>query len=783
MADINGSFSGWGSDKGYPIIRYSYSQDIVNNFTDITATLIFKRTGSYYAYNLSTHSNTSNIDSETNYSGDTDFDLRPGTGEYSLRTVTKRVYHNADGTRQVWIGWSGDTKVSPGTYNFGATITLPTIPREAYITNAVSFQVGNNIPLTIYNAGSMYLKVKLYVNGSLIKTVNAGQVSSYTITPTSGENDSMYAQIPSATSCAMFVRIETYSDAGYSVRIGGDRDQAGTMTIDQTANKPTFTDYAIANVDKSIVVQDKYSNTLITSSTDNLVGSNNQRIIKGISKIRATISSANKMVAKNSATAVKYRLVNDTQQAEVNYSASDVTVDIDNATSLSTSVTAFDSRSLSTAVAKALATMVEWSAVSIGGMSLTRQNGVDAITTLAFSGTFWKNYFGGGSNGVLNTITCAYRYKETTQAWGAQSWTTITPSSDGSGNITFSSAINGDLGANGFTTSKAFNIEVRIFDKLSQMIIEGTLSTGIPLIDYTKNGIAIKSKYDTTEGGSAQVDGKSIGAFMCQTGMYMPYAPPIAGLNIAGVPAGWLLCNGQAVSRTTYARLFAALNPSQGTCIISNANPCVVTQNGHGLVWGSAVYFTTTGALPTGLSPNVVYYVGYVDANTFKLCTTIANAMAGTYIATSSAGSGTHTLWQSPYGVGNGSTTFNVPNMVTRTPVGQQPNNNWNFTSLGLAVGSDTQTLSIANLPSHDHGNTGTVSSDHQHNAERKEMDAPDGGSYLTGLRPWGYSSDGLLLATSGITANHVHWVYAVGSGTAHNNMQPSMTTNFIIKT
>ncbi len=86
------------------------------------------------------------------------------------------------------------------------------------------------------------------------------------------------------------------------------------------------------------------------------------------------------------------------------------------------------------------------------------------------------------------------------------------------------------------------------------------------------------------------------------------------------------------------------------TCTISNGTPGVVTLNGHGLTTGSVVHFTTTGALPTGLTAyvqgntnRVVYYVNVINANTFSLALTKADAIAGTVIATTSAGSGTHT--------------------------------------------------------------------------------------------------------------------------------------------
>jgi hypothetical protein len=58
----------------------------------------------------------------------------------------------------------------------------------------------------------------------------------------------------------------------------------------------------------------------------------------------------------------------------------------------------------------------------------------------------------------------------------------------------------------------------------------------------------------------------------------------------------------------------------------------------HGLLGGERVILQTTGALPTGLSVNTVYFVKYIDANTFNLST------GGSNINTSGSQSGTHKL-------------------------------------------------------------------------------------------------------------------------------------------
>lgn len=80
-----------------------------------------------------------------------------------------------------------------------------------------------------------------------------------------------------------------------------------------------------------------------------------------------------------------------------------------------------------------------------------------------------------------------------------------------------------------------------------------------------------------------------------------------------------------------------------GTVTMTIATPCVVTWTGHGLTSGQRVQFTTTGALPTGISASTTYWVTVIDANTFNLSTSLANAQSATFVATSGTQSGVHT--------------------------------------------------------------------------------------------------------------------------------------------
>lgn len=90
-------------------------------------------------------------------------------------------------------------------------------------------------------------------------------------------------------------------------------------------------------------------------------------------------------------------------------------------------------------------------------------------------------------------------------------------------------------------------------------------------------------------------------------------------------------------------RALARASQTIGTFTVTIAAPGVFTLTGHKLQTGDAITLSTTGALPTGLTAATVYYVVKVDADTFNLATTLANALAATKITTSGSQSGVHT--------------------------------------------------------------------------------------------------------------------------------------------
>lgn len=82
------------------------------------------------------------------------------------------------------------------------------------------------------------------------------------------------------------------------------------------------------------------------------------------------------------------------------------------------------------------------------------------------------------------------------------------------------------------------------------------------------------------------------------------------------------------------------------TVTVTIAAPGVFSWTAHGMADGTPVQFSTTGALPTGITAGTTYYVVNAAANTFS----VAATSGGSAITTSGTQSGVHTATTVPVG-------------------------------------------------------------------------------------------------------------------------------------
>jgi microcystin-dependent protein len=111
------------------------------------------------------------------------------------------------------------------------------------------------------------------------------------------------------------------------------------------------------------------------------------------------------------------------------------------------------------------------------------------------------------------------------------------------------------------------------------------------------------------------------------------------------------------------------------------------------------------------------------------------------------------------YGVGNGSTTFNLPPAASRTLVASGTGSGLSSRTVGQLVGNESEVLNQGHLPAHSHTFVGP----------ENIVDVDRGIS--AGNSVWSIDTSESFTTSS------------IGSGNAHNNMQPSIVFRLFIKT
>lgn len=122
---------------------------------------------------------------------------------------------------------------------------------------------------------------------------------------------------------------------------------------------------------------------------------------------------------------------------------------------------------------------------------------------------------------------------------------------------------------------------------------------------------------------------------------------------------------------------------------------------------------------------------------------------------------------------------FRVPDLRGRGPIGRDASQT-EFAALGQTGGSKTHTLALNELPPHNHGNT-VAAGEHQHNVGTRGFFIS---MVLAGVNtnPGGDGSGNTPFQSTFTTGAHSHTISSQGGSGAHNNLQPYLAINFIIK-
>lgn len=124
---------------------------------------------------------------------------------------------------------------------------------------------------------------------------------------------------------------------------------------------------------------------------------------------------------------------------------------------------------------------------------------------------------------------------------------------------------------------------------------------------------------------------------------------------------------------------------------------------------------------------------------------------------------------------GNGQTTFALPDLRSRVPVGTMQGPGLSNYALGQMTGTENTTMTIANMPAHTHAIAGSVKI--PTNDSNVDSDVPTG-AYLGTPNESIYST-----TTNGFAANAVTELTnsVSGNNVPFSNIQPVLAMNYII--
>lgn len=640
--DVN---SGSGTAVLDPIPRASTLSSGQNWTAPNDTTLYINRSSSSFTHNVKVYAN--------------NVLLRTYTG---VATSVNTAFTTADNTtifQQMNGAGSTSSKVTIDTYDgntlIGSNSYTGTITAVSggYATFS-NFNIGDDVPATIHDYDSRLTYNARFVMSAFTKTFSGLTTGTPTFTWTSADDDSLYQQTPNSNSLHGDVYISQYYNG---VQVRGETSSGFDCYV--TNADPNFIDF----------------NWMDTNQTTINITGSNQYIVQNQSSFQAEIATNQFALGQKYATITKYIATINGSSLTSDNPPTNVPLDfqfgaIDSATNQNISITVYDSRGNSTTVTKTV-TILPYQPPIINA-TVSRTNGFEDSTTLQLNGSISRLSVAGVDKNSLNTANTSYKYAQSGGSYGANyafpGLILTMP------NYT-ASAVNLTL-----ANTSAWTVSVTVTDQLTSTTSTYTVPVGTPLmfLDSILKSLGL-GKFPT-QAGAFETSGDIYENGTKLSNKYAP-ATPSGVINMyagasANVPTGWLVCQGQAVSRTTYSSLFNAIGTT--------------------------------------------------------------------------------------YGTGDGSTTFNLPNLQGKVPVGLDSAQT-EFNTLGATGGEKTHTLIVDEMPSHNH--------DLRFNESNTE-------GTLSYTHPTGAYATQTTDKTLGFSS-----IVSTGGGLAHNNLQPYIVVNYIIKT
>lgn len=304
-----------------------------------------------------------------------------------------------------------------------------------HCTKAPDFVIGNAVTLEFYNPLNRAFSFTIVGNGQNIHTWTNRTEKSYPCANDESTVSNLYASIPND------------KNAKYSVKVTYDGEtktkSGGTYFVNESINKPTFTDFTYKDADA------------LSSS----VSGNDQVLIQGKSNLKVFISKAQNMIAKNGANPAYYSVTIDTLAKTTVAYSQDITTELGAVLSFGSkrlTVRAYDSRGIFSEVYKDVY-VYEYSKPTIN-FTATRKNNFEAETTLSVKGKYSQILIGGVAKNTINDARFTYREVGST-TWA--NWEPFSADKKGNGEYAYKDLIKS------FDNTKAYELKVNVADVLT----------------------------------------------------------------------------------------------------------------------------------------------------------------------------------------------------------------------------------------------------------------------------------------------------------------------------